>query len=159
MVKRKRDGPEAGEDVKYKKLRATQVEDNTENAFNKEAKKNGATGLVAEKNVAILQSDKASAKMVRRAAKIERRKMKRLQKESTAVGKLADGKENIGADHTKERRARKKSFKHRSNTKSSGWSVSDAIGGQMLDLEPIFALNEECVAVLPISLYLTDSSQ
>lgn len=145
MVKRKRDGSEAWEDVKYKKSRAAQVEDNTENASNKEAKKNGTNGLVAERNVSILQSDKASAKMARRAAKIERRKLKRLQRESAAVRKPSNGEKKVGADQTKERRSRKKSFKHRSNAKSSGWSVSDAIGGQMLDLEPIFALNEECV--------------
>lgn len=73
-------------------------------------------------------------KLELRVAKLERRKGKKM--------KSGDHSNNAQVV-SKHRKGSQQKGRLRSRNEKSFWKVSDAIGGQMLDLDPIFALNEE----------------
>lgn len=81
------------------------------------------------------KGDHVTAKHARRLAKREKRK--KTKEQANHAQSLEQG--NVGK--------RQKAHRHKADqdslTGTSSWSVSDVIGGQMLDMDPVFALNEE----------------
>lgn len=146
MVKRKHNEPDFEKDTGYKRVRTHKREDNGDNILNGDTKRSQSLVLDANEKVTILSGDETAVKIKRRAAKIERRKLKRQKQNSITAIRSASGDDQKGPQ-IKQHRSRKKVPKDHPTGDASGWRVSDAIGGQMLDLEPAFALNEEYVVI------------
>ncbi|MCJ1388675.1 hypothetical protein MMC18_001524 [Xylographa bjoerkii] len=92
-------------------------------------------------------------RIARRYARKERRKARREQ-EIEAVGE---------EDHTNESRQKplKKKTKQNARRKASGWQVSDAVGGYLIDLDPVFSVDEEYLLLAyasTIRVYATNTS-
>lgn len=84
-------------------------------------------------------------KRARDRARKERRKARReLQDESQPVDKddSVEGTEQNALG--KPAKKKKKLKKHTQN--GSGWQVSEAVGGQLVDLDPVFSVDEKCVS-------------
>lgn len=65
--------------------------------------------------------------------------LERTKGKKTKTGGHPQNAEEVSKKHKGSRQRRRK----RSRNEKSFWEVSDAIGGKTLDLDPIFALNEE----------------
>lgn len=78
-------------------------------------------------------------KLEQKAAKIKKKKNKKK--------KIGEHSKDIEVLSSQRKSSRQKRRTHSQKEKSL-WRVSDAIGGQMLDLDPIFALNEEYIIFL-----------
>jgi hypothetical protein len=81
----------------------------------------------------IMHDNKGSRKLARRVAKMERRKNRKME-----TGEHPEDREVTLSYSTNGRQKR-----WHAKIENSLWRVSDPMGGQMLDLDPIFALNEE----------------
>lgn len=90
------------------------------------------------------ETDPSDKALRRREAKLKKRRKEREQAESPRAENLAGFDVNADTtvnDSLKQSRSRKKSHKGH-NEKSSTWKVSEAAGGQMLDLDPLFSQDE-----------------
>lgn len=147
MVKRKHIEPDLEKDIEYKKVKTRKREDNGDRILNGETWTNQSIAPDVKKKFTALSSDEIDLKKKRRAAKKERRRLEREKQDSIAVPRAARGRDPEGSSQSKQYRSGKKAPNKSSKGEDSGWRVSDAVGGQMLDLEPVFALNEECVTI------------
>lgn len=71
----------------------------------------------------------------------------KMKKKRNKTKKIGEHSKDIEASSSQRKRSRQKRRTHFRSEKCL-WGVSDAIGGQMLDLDPIFALNEEYIIFL-----------
>ena len=136
MAKRKLNGLDVEENVKYKKVKKEPKSLRGEN------EKIQNDGLNAKKNAPVLSGNNAAIKMEQRAAKIEKRKLKREQNAAIVVKEPREDKKK--SSKIKKHRLQKVLGKS-SKDGASIWTVSSIIGGQMIDLEPLFDLKEEYV--------------
>jgi hypothetical protein len=83
-------------------------------------------------NKLTVNETKEAAESAQRLAKIERRKSKKI-----GAGEHAP---DVVPNQRKSSRHKRRDHSH---DEKYFWRISDAMGGQMLDLDPIFALNEE----------------
>ena len=74
-------------------------------------------------------------KLELQVVRTKKKKVKKVKK----TKEPPENAEEVPSQRTSSRRKKRK----RSETEMSFWKVSDVVGGQMLDLDPIFALNEE----------------
>lgn len=136
MAKRKLNGLDVEENVKHKKVKQEP------NSLRGENEKIQNDGLNAKRNAPVLSGNNAAIKMEQRAAKIEKRKLKREQNAAIVVKESREDKKK--SSKIKKHRLRKVLGKS-SKDGASIWTVSSTIGGQMIDLEPLFDLKEEYV--------------
>lgn len=95
--------------------------------------------LTNDTSQTMAQPENASAsheRLEQRVAKLERRKGKRMK-----IGEHQKGTEEVSS----QRKSSRRKGRMRSKNEKPFWRVSDATGGQMLDLDPIFTLNEEYI--------------
>ena len=98
--------------------------------------------VTAISNDDVVSSEKAAANQARKLAKRERRKAAKeeLAKSNDLVpSKGAAGKQ--GKNRTDLRV--KKDKKDKKSGHSSGWQVSDAVGGCLVDVDPVFSEDEQ----------------
>lgn len=74
--------------------------------------------------------------------KLELQVARKIKKKGKKMKKPKESPENA-EEVPNQRTASRPKQRKRFETQKSSWKVSDAIGGQMLDLDPVFALNEE----------------
>lgn len=86
--------------------------------------------------------DKVARKLALRKAKIERRRTKKAQEGEL---KIVTNDASKAQANSGQRKSKDKNKKRKTNSEENAhsWNISDPIGGQMMDLDPIFALNEE----------------
>lgn len=98
------------------------------------------------------KEDKITTKHARRLAKREKRKKAKEQiyhGQSLEQGNV-EKHEKLPSDQRRKHKAHRHRAEKDSMMGTSSWSVSDVIGGQMLDMDPVFALNEEWVTLSSI---------
>lgn len=113
---------------KSKKAKSTNVQ--TDSEGQKAGIRTASTNDAPRKDVS-----KSQEKRELRKARYEKRMLKRMKKSkrpSKNTGEVPNSRESSRVKNGE-----------RSQTKKPSWKVSDAIGGKMLDFDPIFALNEE----------------
>ena len=78
--------------------------------------------------------------------KVHHRKQKR-QRDAVAQGSKNHAAKQETEAPLGERKETRPSYSKKSKEGRSEWKLSDAVGGQMLDIDPIFALEEESVSL------------
>ena len=143
MSKRRHETPELGDGSKHKKLK---THGDTDRLMPDEY----STGTVAIQPNANKSKTEAVAigkdPGEKRKAKKDRRRRKKEQEKIETAKSLGSAQRQLGQPEP-QKKSSEKLGKGRDGKKPK-WKVSDIIGGQMLDLDPIFSLNEEYVYYL-----------
>lgn len=145
MPKRRHEALELGDGSRHKKLKTN------ENDKGKLVSKNNPVNAVAIQPKSNKQSmkvvnEKANSKSSHRASKIEKKKNRKQHgKERMVNAQKSDGEPRRSVDVQGSQQKSKKLKKERKNHTKASWKVSEITGGRMLDLDPIFSLNEEYV--------------
>ena len=88
------------------------------------------------------RSEKATARKARREAKSERKGKRRAERENLEAQEREDGGDEKGKANGVGK-PKRRSKGERDQVENSAWKLSDAVGGQMLDLDPLFSKDEE----------------
>ena len=144
MSKRKRkEGREAdlvervGKKVKTSKAESSEAHEETQQS------------MLPSKILEVAVSSKILAKEARRKAKRERRKTGEKSEVSVQVAVEEEvPKHNVKVVLSElKHKSKKKKKKQKPNVKLPEWKVSDAVGGSLLDLDPVFSVDEQCVGI------------
>lgn len=120
-----------------KKVKRTNVQENSEGqkaGIQTAPSTNDAPQSITQPGNISTSHDNVELKLVKTKTKKKKKKGKKM--------KTGEPPKNAEAVSDQRKGSQPKKRKRSQNTKSF-WEVSDATGGQMLDLDPIFALNEE----------------
>lgn len=139
MSKRKREGKEHGSvhDEEHKRRRTRKIEE-------PEFDEHIGTPIL-EEDLGDLQNDRDSEKTAKRAQKLARQEMKRLKKAQEEESPMQNDQQE-DQEHSNAVSRHVAALKgHKTPVdvpKLPDWRISNSVGGQMLDIDPIFSPDE-----------------